>query len=163
MFITPSVTPYTARGRQLLRFTRARHGLISTHSTRVPSPMRTATIPIGPTVGNIVFAIDAPICTEAMAASTKAMGSRVEIRLGCSVMVCEVFRSTRLPECNERAFMLYAVGIASAIARDGSEYILLVDIADAVSAGEPLQFYEREPLYKPPPPPPPPKLHPHAL
>ncbi len=48
----------------------------------VPSAMRTATMPIGPTAGNIVFAIDAPICTEAMAASTKAMGNRVDIRLG---------------------------------------------------------------------------------
>ena len=66
----------------MLRFIRARHGRMSTHSTRVPSAMRTATIPIGPTAGNIVFAIDAPICTEAMAASTKTMGSRVGIRLG---------------------------------------------------------------------------------
>ena len=47
---------------------------------RVVTPV--ALHPIGPTAGNIVFAIDAPICTEAMAASTRIMGSRVDIRLG---------------------------------------------------------------------------------
>jgi membrane associated rhomboid family serine protease len=74
----------------------------------------------------------------------------------------EIFRSARVPDCNERAFMLYAVGIASAIARDGAEFVLLVDRDDAPGAGEHLRQYERERLYKPPPPPPPPKLHPHA-
>ena len=74
----------------------------------------------------------------------------------------EIFRCARVAECNERAFMLYAVGIASAIARDGGEYILLVDLADAGAASEHLRQYELERLNKPPPPPPPPKLHPHA-
>jgi membrane associated rhomboid family serine protease len=73
----------------------------------------------------------------------------------------EIFRSARVPECNERAFMLYAVGIASAIARDGTEFVLLVDLDDAPAALEHLRQYEIERL-KPPPPPPPPKLHPHA-
>ncbi|MBS0418880.1 MAG: rhomboid family intramembrane serine protease [Proteobacteria bacterium] len=75
----------------------------------------------------------------------------------------EIFRSVRLRECNERAFMLYAVGIASAIARDGVDFVLLVDENDAPSAANHLQLYERESLYRPPPPPPPPKLHPHAV
>jgi len=75
----------------------------------------------------------------------------------------ELFRSPRLSECNERAFMLYAVGIASAIARDGREYILLVDVDDTPAAGEHLHLYEQERLVRPPPPPPSPKLHPHAL
>jgi rhomboid protease GluP len=74
----------------------------------------------------------------------------------------EIFRSARVPECNERAFMLYAVGIASAIARDGGEFVLLVDAADTDAASEHLRQYELERLNKPPPPPPPPKLHPHA-
>jgi membrane associated rhomboid family serine protease len=74
----------------------------------------------------------------------------------------EVFRSARLPECNERAFMLYAVGIASAIARDSIAYVLLVDSREAVAASEHLRFYEVERLNRPPPPPPPPRLHPHA-
>src|SRR3954468_7380895 len=75
----------------------------------------------------------------------------------------EIFRSPRLSECNERAFMLYAVGIASAIARDGREYLLLVDVDDTPAAGEPLHLYEQEGLVTAPPPPPSPKLHPHAL
>jgi membrane associated rhomboid family serine protease len=74
----------------------------------------------------------------------------------------EVFRSARLPECNERAFMLYAVGIASAIARDSTGCVLLVEISDAPAALEHLRQYEIERLNKPPPPPPPPKLHPYA-
>jgi len=74
----------------------------------------------------------------------------------------EIFRSARLKECNERAFMLYAVGIASAIAREGAELVLLVEPVDEPSAAEHLRLYERERLYEPPLPPPPPKLHPHA-
>jgi rhomboid protease GluP len=74
----------------------------------------------------------------------------------------EVFRSARVPECNERAFMLYAVGIASAIARDSTGCVLLVEISDAPAALEHLRQYEIERLNRPPPPPPPPKLHPHA-
>jgi rhomboid protease GluP len=74
----------------------------------------------------------------------------------------EIFRSARVPECNERAFMLYAVGIASAIARDSSGYVLLVEAGDAQAALEHLRQYEIERLNRPPPPPPPPKLHPHA-
>ena len=74
----------------------------------------------------------------------------------------EIFRAARVSECNERAFMLYAVGIASAIARDGAGFILLVDLADAAAASEHLRQYELERLNKPLPPPPPPKLHPYA-
>jgi membrane associated rhomboid family serine protease len=74
----------------------------------------------------------------------------------------EVFRSARVRECNERAFMLHAVGIASAIARDSTGCVLLVDISDTPAAHEHLRQYEIERLNKPPPPPPPPKLHPHA-
>lgn len=76
--------------------------------------------------------------------------------------VVDIFRSERLPDCNERAFMLYAVGIASAIARDFTGFVLLVDSADAAAAREHLRLYEIERLYKPPPSPPPPKLYPHA-
>jgi rhomboid protease GluP len=74
----------------------------------------------------------------------------------------EIFRSARLADCNERAFMLYAVGIASAIAREGAGFLLLVEIADTAAASEHLRQYEVERLSKPPPPPPRPKLHPHA-
>jgi len=57
--------------------------------------------------------------------------------------------------------MLYAVGIASAIARDSTGSVLLVEISDAPAALEHLRQYEIERLNKPPPPPPP-KLHPYA-
>jgi rhomboid protease GluP len=74
----------------------------------------------------------------------------------------EIFRSARVPECNERAFMLYAVGIASAIARDSSGCVLLVEAGDTAAALEHIRQYEIERLNKPPPPPPPPRLHPYG-
>ncbi|HEX6506641.1 MAG TPA: hypothetical protein VF221_03325, partial [Chloroflexota bacterium] len=74
----------------------------------------------------------------------------------------EIFRSLRLADCNERAFMLYAVGIASAIARDSREFVLLVEAVDAAAALEHLRLYEVERLNRPSPPPPAPKLYPHA-
>jgi rhomboid protease GluP len=74
----------------------------------------------------------------------------------------EIFRSRRLPECNERAFMLYAVGIPSALAKEGADFVLLVEFADVPGANEHLRQYELERLNRPPPPPPPPRLHPHA-
>ena len=58
--------------------------------------------------------------------------------------------------------MLYAVGIASALARDSTGYVLLVDSAEVATALEHLRLYETERLHKPPPPPPPPKLYPNA-
>jgi membrane associated rhomboid family serine protease len=121
--------------------------------------------------GKSVFAIDAPACTEIIAVSSRAMGNKVDIRLiSCGSAMesdnagaaVEVFRSVRLPECNERAFMLYAVGIASAIARDSRVYVLLVDSEDSEAALQHLRLYEVERLNKPLPPPPPPKLHPRA-
>jgi rhomboid protease GluP len=74
----------------------------------------------------------------------------------------EIFRSARVPECNERAFMLYAVGIASALAKDGADFALLVEITDVPAAVEHLRQYELERLNRSPPPPPAPKLHAHA-
>jgi rhomboid protease GluP len=76
--------------------------------------------------------------------------------------VTEVFRSGRLPDCDERAFMLYAVGIGSALARDAGDYILLVEEPMAPAAREHLRRYEVERLNRLPPPPKPPKLHPNA-
>lgn len=73
-----------------------------------------------------------------------------------------IHRFARLSEANERAFMLYAVGIGSAIARDGADYLLLVEVDDAPAALEHLRHYEIERLNRPPPPPPAPKLYPHA-
>ncbi len=74
----------------------------------------------------------------------------------------EIYRSGRIAECNERAFMLFAVGIASAIARHDGEFSLLVDSGEVSAALEHLRHYEIERLNKPPPPPPVPRLHAHA-
>jgi rhomboid protease GluP len=121
--------------------------------------------------GKSVLAIEAPAWTETIAVSSRATGNKVDIRLiSCGSAMesdnagaaVEVFRSVRLPECNERAFMLYAVGIASAIARDARVYVLLVDGGDVEAALQHLRLYEVERLNKPLPPPPPPQLHPHA-
>ena len=58
----------------------------------------------------------------------------------------EIYRSGRLAECDERAFMLHAVGIGSAIARDDGRYALLVEQPDAPAALEHLRRYEIERL-----------------
>ncbi len=58
--------------------------------------------------------------------------------------------------------MLFAVGIASAMARDGAEFVLLVESSDAPAAANHLRQYEVERLNRPPPPPPAPRFHPHA-
>ena len=54
----------------------------------------------------------------------------------------EIYRSRRLADCDERAFMLFAVGIPSAIARGTRGYLLLVEPQDAAVALDHLQRYE---------------------
>ena len=48
----------------------------------------------------------------------------------------EIFRSRQIAECDERAFMLFAVGIGSALAKEGGAYVLLVDEHEAPAALE---------------------------
>jgi rhomboid protease GluP len=79
-----------------------------------------------------------------------------------SPQAIEIFRSGRLADCDEREFMLYAVGIGSALARDAGEYVLLVEEHTASAAREHLRRYEVERLNRPQAPPKPPKLHPNA-
>lgn len=71
----------------------------------------------------------------------------------------EIYRSRRLAACDERAFMLHAVGIGSAISRDTGGYALLVEPQDAPVALEHLRRYEIERLAQRRPAPPPLKLH----
>ncbi|HEX2789886.1 MAG TPA: hypothetical protein VHN17_05615, partial [Steroidobacteraceae bacterium] len=78
-----------------------------------------------------------------------------------SASAIEVFRSYRRPACDERAFVLAAVGIPSTIHFDGLQFVLEVDVADAPRAATQLGQYELERRPAPPPPPPPP-LHPYA-
>jgi rhomboid protease GluP len=71
-----------------------------------------------------------------------------------SAAVIEVFRSTRRADCDERAFVLAAIGIAGTIHFDGLQYLLEVEAADAARALTQLGQYELE--RRPPPAPPPP-------
>jgi membrane associated rhomboid family serine protease len=58
--------------------------------------------------------------------------------------VAEVFRSRYRSECHERAFMLSAVGIASAIEFDADGFVLTVEALDAAAALNHLRAYEIE-------------------
>src|SRR6202158_4814633 len=73
-----------------------------------------------------------------------------------SATAIEVFRSTRRPDCDERAFVLAAIGISSTIHFDGLQFVLEVDAAEAARAATQLGQYELERRPAPPPPPPPP-------
>jgi membrane associated rhomboid family serine protease len=71
-----------------------------------------------------------------------------------SAAAIEVFRAARRPDCDERAFVLAAIGISSTIHFDGLQFVLEVEAAEAVRAATQLAQYELE--RRPPPPPPPP-------
>jgi rhomboid protease GluP len=73
----------------------------------------------------------------------------------------EVYRSYRRRDCEDRAFMLGAVGIASVIVLRGQHFSLEVAEADSQRARAHLTQYETEnrPPARPPAPPP---LHPNA-
>src|SRR5262245_43457529 len=73
----------------------------------------------------------------------------------------EVYRSSRSTDCEERAFMLTAVGVPSHVEFDGLQYVLAVEASLAESAREHLARYASE-TRPAPPPPPPPRLHPFA-
>jgi rhomboid protease GluP len=70
-----------------------------------------------------------------------------------SAAAIEVFRSTRRADCDERAFVLAATGIAGTIHFDGLQYLLEVEAAEAARALTQLAQYELE--RRPPPAPPP--------
>src|ERR1700691_3317586 len=69
-----------------------------------------------------------------------------------------VFRSTSRRQCEERAFMLTAVGVPALIGLDEQQFVVEVGEADTERARTHLNQYERERLPKPPPPPPIPNL-----
>lgn len=73
-----------------------------------------------------------------------------------------VFWSLQRAQCDERAFMLGAVGIVCRIVFDGQRFGLEVDAADAPRALTHLAQYEIERRIKPPAPPPPLPLLPNA-
>jgi membrane associated rhomboid family serine protease len=79
-----------------------------------------------------------------------------------SDVAVEIFRAPRRAVCDERAFMLAAVGIACVVAADGAEFVLLADAADVPAALDHLRKYEVESRARPAAPPPPARLHPGA-
>jgi rhomboid protease GluP len=76
--------------------------------------------------------------------------------------VLEVFRSFRKADCEERAFVLTAVGIPNHVHFDGWHHVLTVEEPQYAAAIAHLSRYaaESRPL---PPPPPPQKLYPFSL
>ncbi len=79
-----------------------------------------------------------------------------------SAAVIEVFRSTRRADCDERAFVLAAIGIAGTIHFDGLQYLLEVEAADLRRALTQLGQYELERAGQRLPPPPPLPGYPYA-
>lgn len=77
-------------------------------------------------------------------------------RTSMSATSIVIFSSPRRPDCDERAFVLAAIGIASMIHFDGLEFVLEVEVAEAARAAGQLGQYELERRPAPPPPPPPP-------
>src|SRR5450755_3853639 len=73
----------------------------------------------------------------------------------------DIYRSARRSACEERALVLLAVGIPSAVRGDGVQFFLGVDNAQVDAALTELHHYEAE-SRPPPPPPPPPRLFPNA-
>ena len=78
-----------------------------------------------------------------------------------SAAVTEVYRSSSRSDCDERAFVLAAVGIASVIGHDGFDFFLQVEVADGFRALEQLRDYAAESRPTPVPPAPP-VLYPNA-
>lgn len=72
-----------------------------------------------------------------------------------------IYRSLRRSACEERALVLLAIGIPSAVRGDGVQFFLEVDNAQVDLALTELRHYEME-SRPPPPPPPAPKLYPYA-
>jgi membrane associated rhomboid family serine protease len=72
----------------------------------------------------------------------------------------EVYRSARLGECEERAFVLTAVGVPSEIVRSGADHVLMVEPLAVEAARAHLERYDEEarPVASPVPRP----LHPDA-
>ena len=73
----------------------------------------------------------------------------------------EVFRSASRSACADRALVLTAVDIESAIRFDGAEFLLCVDTSDAVRAAAHLRQYEKENIPAPTTPTAP-RMHAHA-
>jgi len=63
---------------------------------------------------------------------------------GGGASIVEIYRSVRRADCDERAFVLGAVGIAGTVGFDGLAFVLVVESADAPAARAQLQSYDTE-------------------
>jgi rhomboid protease GluP len=72
----------------------------------------------------------------------------------------EIYSSYLIAECDQRAFVLKAVGIEHVVARNDNRFSLLVPEEFVDQALEQLRLYDEE--SRPKPPAPPLRLHPHA-
>jgi rhomboid protease GluP len=81
---------------------------------------------------------------------------------GMSQAFVPVYRSPRSSDCEDRAFVLMAVGIDNAVGFDGEEFVLHVDAANVPQAMVHLRQYDAERNRPVPAPPPPPRVFPHA-
>ncbi len=91
------------------------------------------------------------------------MGLGMEGEGNAPAGIAAIFHSALRAECDERAFVLGAVGIPSVLAFDGERYVLGVAGDAAGAALAHLQSYERESAARAPVTPPPPQpVHPHA-
>jgi membrane associated rhomboid family serine protease len=68
-----------------------------------------------------------------------------------------VYRSAQFADCEERAFVLKAVGIESVLVRDPEAFAVLVDVTTLEAARAHLERYEQERRAPPSEPPPPPE------
>jgi rhomboid protease GluP len=109
------------------------------------------------------FRIEGPLPTAAWVAMPQARHGRTRPPPGRPLIESgvEVFRSYWRRDCDDRAFMLGAVGLASAIEQRGHHFILEVAEADAPRALTHLAQYEAE-NRTPEPAPPAPPLHANA-
>jgi membrane associated rhomboid family serine protease len=75
--------------------------------------------------------------------------------------LADVYRSPNSADCEERAFVLTAVGIPGLVEHDGAGYVIRVDPSHESAARAHLERYAAE-TRSPPRPPPAPPLHPYA-
>ena len=72
------------------------------------------------------------------------MNHDAPVTAAARIDMVEIYQSNGRAACEERAFVLHAVGIASDVAFTGHDWGLFVDSADAVNATTHLERYQRE-------------------
>ena len=110
--------------------------------------------------GDAIARLPRPMCDHGPMGERDA-GASVALD-GAAELDIEVYRSRRRRACDERAFMLAAVGIPSQVIAFQGVFVLQVAASDVGPAGVHLEQYERENRAQPHALPPPPHLFRHA-